>query len=570
MDTGAEIQQTDSIAAIFLERASADLKLPTLWTRTADTPYQSATWEQLLVEVASTAAALQKQGVTHGTRVVQLSDNRRGWITLDLALQFLGAWHVPISTHASPTQIRQILDHCDPAVIVVESTLKDGWIAQGVSDSVTTICHDHDGKSPALSMAQLLAEFPTTPEDALADLEVRLRRINPDDVCSLVYTSGTTGPPKGVMLSHRNMAFDAMAIVHAYEEKPADKRLSFLPFSHLYARTCDVYTWIARGSQLALAHSRETILADCQAFQPSLINGVPYFYQKVVEGLKAKGKLDAPGTLQKAFGGDVRMCASGGAPLAGWVIEAFNRQGLSLLEGYGMTEASPVITVSTEGAHRVGSVGQKLNGIEIRISDQGELETRGLHVMKGYYQDDDATRQVMDGGWLRTGDLGLIDEEGFVWITGRQKEMLVLSTGRKVNPAALELAIGSDPLVAQVIVCGEGRKCLSALVVPDPDQIRQRIKEARLWVFSKRQALQHPVVRGWYRDILDCQLANRADYEQIGPFTILGQGFTPATGEMTAKLSLRREAIVKNYHDTIEQMYNPPEVSRPWWQMWSS
>jgi len=559
METGAEIQQTDSIAAIFLARVQADAKSPALWTRTADSLYEATTWEDLLCEVYATVVALQQRGVTHGTRVVQLSDNRREWITLDLALQFLGAWHVPISTHASRSQIRQIVDHCDPALIVAESKSRDGWIVGECAPSVPTIYHEEQvGTSPG------------TAEVALADLNDRLQQIDPRDVCSLVYTSGTTGPPKGVMLTHGNLAFDAMAVVQAYEEKPADKRLSFLPFSHLYARTCDLYTWMARGSQLALAWSRETILADCQAFQPSLINGVPYFYQKMVEGLKAKGKLETSGALQTALGGEVRMCASGGAPLAGWVIDAFARQGILLLEGYGLTEASPVISVSTEGAHRTGSVGRKLEGVEIRISENGELETRGPHVMKGYYRDEEATRQVLDGDWLRTGDLGHIDEEGFLWITGRQKEILVLSTGRKVNPAALELAISSDPLVAQVVVCGEGQKCLSALIVPDPDQLRRRIRNARLWVFSKRQALRHPTVVGWYREVLDCQLAHRADYERVGPFTILGVGFTPETGEMTPKLSLRRDTIMKNYHRTIEQMYKPREVSSARWRLWST
>ncbi len=570
METGQEIQQTDSIAAIFLQRVRVAGSVPALWTRTESSSYEQTTWEELLLEVANTAAALQQQGIAPGSRVVQLGENRREWITLDLALQFLGAWHVPISTHASHDQIRQILRHCGPSLIVAESYERDGWVAGEVSDAVKILYHDNDGASQASCLSDLAAAEPTTVEAALTGLHQYLASINPDEVCSLVYTSGTTGPPKGVMLTHRNLAFDATAVVHAYQEKPADKRLSFLPFSHLYARTCDVYTWLARGSQLALAYSRETILADCQAIKPTLINGVPYFYQKVVEGLKAKGKLNAPGTLQAALGGEVRMCASGGAPLADWVIDAFDRQGLSLLEGYGMTEASPVISVSTEAAHRAGSVGKKLDGIEVRISDSGELETRGPHVMKGYYQDDQATAQVMDGDWLRTGDLGAIDAEGFLWITGRQKEMLVLSTGRKINPAALELAIGSDPLVAQVVVCGEGRKCLSALVVPNPDQLRKRIKEARLWVFSKRQALQHPTVRLWYRELLERHLTDRADYEQVGPFTILGQGFTPETGEMTPKLSLRRDTIVKNYHDTIEQMYKPQEVSRPWWRLWAS
>lgn len=368
------------------------------------------------------------------------------------------------------------------------------------------------------------------------------------------------------MLTHRNLASNALALVKTYEEKPVDRRLSFLPFSHLYARTCDLYTWIARGSQLVLAASRETILADCQTMQPTLINGVPYFYQKVVEGLQRKGRLTVPGSLKAALGGEIRMCTSGGAPLPQLVIDTFEQQKILLCEGYGLTETSPVITVSTEQDHRPGSVGKPLPKVEIRIAETGEIETRGPHVMAGYYRDDEATHQIMDGNWLRTGDQGLIDPAGFLWITGRQKEVLVLSTGRKVSPAALELAIGSDPLVAQVVVCGERQKCLSALIVPDPDQLRRRIQEAKLWVFSKRQALKHPTVRQWFREVLECRLANRADYEQVGPFTILGQGFTPDSGEMTSKLSLRREQILKNYQGTIEQMYQGNEVSLSWWR----
>ncbi len=563
MDTGQPRDLHDSIAGLFVERVEANLTEVALWTRPpiADTPFEPSTWEQLLQDVWRMVAALQQIGVRPASRVAHYADNSRHWIVIDLALHFLGAWHVPVGLHGSKQLRDAIHDNCQPNYSIFaedENDVSPRWMIRPTEDApVGTL----------LALDDLVANIPAaSTDDMIMELRERWTTLDSASVCTLVYTSGTTGGPKGVMLTHRNLASNAMALVKTYEEKPADRRLSFLPFSHLYARTCDIYTWIARGSQLVLAASRETILADCQAMQPTLINGVPYFYQKVVEGLQRQGKLAAQGALQTAWGGKIRMCTSGGAPLPHFVIEAFEKQKILLCEGYGMTEASPVITVSTEEANRPGSVGKPLPGVEIRTSEAGEIETRGPHVMAGYYHDEQATQQVVEGGWLRTGDQGLIDDDGFLWITGRQKEMLILSTGRKVSPAALELSIASNPLVAQVVVCGEGHKCLSALIVPEPTELRRRIAEAKLWVFSKHHALRHPTVRQWFRDVLDCQLANRADYEQVGPFTILGQGFTPDSGEMTSKLSLRRDAILKNYRDTIQQMYEGQKVSSSWWR----
>lgn len=563
METGQRPDLHDSIAGLFVERVEASLGEVALWTRpsTEDAYFQSTTWEELLREVWHSVIVLEQVGVRPTNRVAHYAENSQNWIVVDLALHLLGAWHVPIGLHGSQELQDAIHNHCQPDFSI--------YVEEHQHNSQRWMIHSGDTsqEAPGLALDDLIAQIPAaSTNDMLANLRQRWQQLDPDSVCSLVYTSGTMGGPKGVMITHRNLASNAMALVKTYEEKPADRRLSFLPFSHLFARTCDVYTWIARGSQLALAASRETILADCQAIQPTLINGVPYFYQKVVEGLQRNGKLQSPGSLKSALGGAIRMCTSGGAPLPQFVIEAFERQRILLCEGYGLTETSPVITVSTEEANRPGSVGKPLPGVEIRTTQAGEIETRGPHVMAGYYQDDEATRQIMDEGWLRTGDLGLIDHDGFLWITGRKKEILVLSTGRNVSPGALEVAISSHPLVAQVVVCGEGRKCLSALMVPDPDELRRRIQESKLWVFSKQQALRHPTVRQWFREALECQLANRADYEQVGPFTILGQGFTPDSGEMTAKLSLRRDAILKNYHDTIEQMYRGKEVSSSWWR----
>lgn len=561
MDSQRQTGHHDSIAGLFLHRVEADGAKDALWYRPSldEAAFDVSTWDDLLRDVWYTVRVLEEYGVKPKSRVSHYGNNSRGWIVIDLALHLLGAWHVPVSLHTSQETLKAIRTNCEPDFEIIPQ--------KGTVFGPTAVVRASPLKS--LSLESLIANVPdSTREDMLADLQQRQAQLESDAICTLVYTSGTTGGPKGVMLTHRNLASNAMALIDTYQEKPADRRLSFLPFSHLYARTADLYTWIARGSQLVLAASRETILADCQATKPSLINGVPYFYQKVIEGLERAGKLNTPGTLREIFGGEIRMCSSGGAPLAKFVIDAFAKQKILLLEGYGLTETSPVITVSTEDAQRSGSVGRALPGIEIRISEQGEIETRGPHVMVGYYRDNDATRQIMNGDWLRTGDLGLIDDDGFLWITGRQKELLVLSTGRKVSPSALEVAISSDPLVAQVVVCGEGQKCLSAIIVPEPGELRRRIKDAKLWIFSKRQALNHPIVRQWFRDAIDCRLANRADYEQVGPFLVLGQGFTPESGEMTSKLSLRRDTILRNYHDEIRQMYMPDEVSKPWWQLW--
>lgn len=570
METGEEVFRHASIASMFLDRVRTDPDKPALCSKAQGaSDFIWVTWADLLRDVYASVVLYERlEAFQPGDRVVQIRDNSRQWITFDLATMFLKWWHVPLSSHLSNDQVVAIARHCKPAMIVANPKAIHQHLLALHDDSVCWTVVDDESDDPLADPAASLDEVvrATSIDEMLSFLQAKVDALNPDDVCSLVYTSGTTGTPKGVMLSHRNLAFDASSVVHAYQEKPADKRLSFLPFSHLYARTCDVYTWIARGSQLVLAKSRDTILADCQATQPTLINGVPYFYQKVAEGLKAKGMLDIDNSLRSALGGEIRMCASGGAPLTTWTIHEYQKQSITILEGYGLTESSPVITVSTENAHRTGSVGKPIHGVEIRVTKDGEVETRGPHVMQGYYDDEAATNEIMDGEWLRTGDLGQIDDDGFLWITGRQKEMLVLSTGRKINPSTLELAISSDPLVAQVVVCGEGEKCLSALIVPQPEQLRARIKEARLWVFSKRQALAHPRVRAWYREVIDRQLADRADFEQIGHFTILGQGFTPETGEMTPKLSLRRNTIAENYRGLIQQMYKPRKVSWFPWQ----
>ncbi len=358
------------------------------------------------------------------------------------------------------------------------------------------------------------------------------------------------------MLTHANLVYNTLATVSAVGATEEDLRLSFLPWSHVFARTCDLYTWLATGARLAIAEGREQILANCAELQPTLLNGVPYFFEKVYRGVAAGGALEIPGTLQKLLGGKMRFCCSGGAALPEHVARWFAQQEVTLVEGYGLTETSPVITVGTPTAHKIGTVGRPLMGVEVRLADDGEILTRGPHVMRGYYQRPEATREVLQDGWFHTGDLGQLQEDGFLQITGRKKEMLVLATGKNVAPVPLEGLLTQDPLILQAMVVGDGRNFLAALIVPAADALRAAIVERKIAVASREEALRHPEVLALYVAAIERQLAGVSAHEQVRQFCLLDRGFTVETGELTPTLKLRREVIQAQFGEAIARMYN--------------
>ncbi len=239
-------------------------------------------------------------------------------------------------------------------------------------------------------------------------------------------------------------------------------RLCWLPLSHIYARTSDYYLWVAAGGELALSESRDTILADLQVFKPHYLNGVPYFFDKVMRGLQEKGLADKPGILAGMLGGRMKLCCAGGAALPDYVAAFFERSGITLVQGYGLTESSPVITTGTLHEHRLGTVGKPIHGVEVKIADDGEILTRGPHVMVGYWNLPEETAKTIEDGWLHTGDLGAL-EDGFLTITGRKKELIVTLAGKNIAPTFLEGLITEDPLVAQVMIIGDSRNFLTAL-----------------------------------------------------------------------------------------------------------
>ncbi|MCC9609693.1 AMP-dependent synthetase/ligase [Blastopirellula sp. JC732] len=533
----------DSIFELFVRRAMISGETPALWTFEQG-EFRSCTWDDLAADVAAVAASFRRLGVSPGDRVAVELPNCHEWIIADLAIAAVGAVSVPLHVSYRTEERLRLLEHCGAKYSL--RSFGEDWEESGSTTEDVSLVDLVDQTE--------LESWDFLTVDAAPLTEFSLPR--PDDLATIVYTSGTTGHPKGVMLSHGNLAFDALALVEAFDDSSEDRRLTFLPFSHLYARTCDLYTWIILGNELVLARSRETILDDCKLMRPTLINGVPYFYQKVADAVRAQGKIEEPGTLQKMLGGRIKMFASGGAALADYAADIFAKQDSPIRNGYGLSESAPVITASSRKIYRPRSVGRALPGVEVRIADDGEVLTRGPHVMQGYYHDEAATAAVIDEqGWLQTGDLGHLDEDNFLFITGRKKELIVTATGKKVAPAQIESVLASDPLIAQAIVIGEGRNFLTALIVPEPDVLREFIRLERLWVFSKRGALRHRKVLATYRERIDRLLADHPKHEQIARFTLMGRGFTPDSGEMTPKLSLRRDLIQRNCAAEIEAMY---------------
>lgn len=397
-------------------------------------------------------------------------------------------------------------------------------------------------------------ESPVSPDDI-----VRFSDQIPTACASLVPTSGTSGQSRTVALSHQNLVSNTIAVAEtiagSLDDDPRDEvRLSFLPFSHLYARVCDLYCWIYRGSKLVLAESRETIFRDCQLAKPTAINGVPYFFQKVID-LADREKT----SIKKLLGGQIRRCYCGGAFLSPAVEQRFWDEGVPLLNGYGLSEASPVVTVSTIKDFKLGTVGKALPGVDVRIADDGEVLVRGPNVMMGYWGshgiDEGATAEVIRDGWLHTGDLGSLDEEGFLTIHGRKKETLVLSTGKNVLPSRIEALLSASPWIEQCAVVGDHQKHLAAVIVPNPQRVRAEVRKQRLWVWSKKSALRHAAIRAIFEQEIAERLARLPSHEQIHKFTLLPRGFSQKRGEMTEKLSLRRSVIEQSLASEIRSLY---------------
>ncbi len=387
------------------------------------------------------------------------------------------------------------------------------------------------------------------------ELRRREAALTRDDLATIIYTSGTTGRPKGVMLTHGNLVSNAEATAGSSGSSPSDVLLSWLPYSHIYARTCDLYVTTLAGATLCLAESVDTLLVNLAEIQPTDFTSVPRFYEKVWSAVEALPLTERSARLRRIFGPNVRRLSSGGAPLPKHVAEGFVEAGLPLLEGYGQTESSPVVSFNRAGLAKVGTVGPAVPGVEIRIADDGEILTRGPHVMKGYWDEPEATRQAIVDGWLHTGDVGHLDDDGFLTITDRKKDLIITSLGKNIAPAELEKLLVADPYIDQAVVYGDRRPFVSALIVPNLPLLEAKAREMGVGLEVDGEMIRSEPIRQFMAERVAQIMQAVSNPERVKAFLLLGRPLTMEAEELTATQKVRRRHVVGRFEREFEALY---------------
>jgi long-chain acyl-CoA synthetase len=530
--------------------------------------YQDLSWDQYRADALACAAALADAGVRPGDRVALLSENRLEWLVADLGMLAAAAITVPLHAPLSARQAHfQLYDAgaCWAFVSTAGQLDKVEQVRGELPGLRGVVVFDRDAvRGDAVGWAAFLQRG----RRALARLRDELARreaaLGPDDLATIMYTSGTTGNPKGVMLTHGNLVSNACAALQAQPPVPDDVILGWLPLSHIYARTVDHYQQLAAGLPLCLAESAETLVRDLGEVRPTHMNAVPRFYEKVLTAVASDDAEKTARCLRRVFGPRIDWLNSGGAPLPPPIAEAYHRAGLVLLQGYGLTESSPVISFNRKENFKLNTVGPPLPGVEVAIAPDGEVLSRGPHIMKGYWNNPGATAEALRDGWLHTGDLGELDADGHLRITGRKKELLVLSNGKKVVPPFIEGLLLADPCIDQAVVCGEGRSYLTALLVPHWDNLRRALaaEGAALDGQAPEALAEHPRVRAFLGQRIGAALRDVSGCEQVRKFVVLRQPLTVAGDELTVSLKLRRQVIVSKYAPQLDAIYREEDRER--------
>jgi long-chain acyl-CoA synthetase len=518
--------------------------------------FMDLSWSDYADQARCCAAALIDAGVQPGDRVGLASENRVEWLLADMGLLAAGAVNVPAHASQSAKQIEEQCAHAEVSFLFAsnaEQYAKVRGLAAVVPGLKGIVCFEP--QPDAASWQGFLARGRRRLHDLRDELARRQRLVSRDDLATIMYTSGTTGNSKGVMLTHGNLLSNAESMAEAVRLGPNTVVLSWLPFSHIYGRLVDHYMCLVSGHVMALAESQETLLDDLQAVQPTCFAAVPRFYEKVLAACASPDPEATKRKLRHVFGPRIERMNSGGAPLPPHVAEAFEAAGLIILQGYGLTESSPVISFNRQGENRIGTVGPPVPGVEVKIAPDGEVLSRGPHIMKGYWKNPAATADAIRDGWLYTGDLGTLDAQQYLTITGRKKDLLVLSNGKKVVPTHVEGLLLADPCIEQVLVHGEGKNFLTALIVPAYDRVRAQLGNPALAAATNETLAAHPSVQAFLAKRIDQALADLAHYEQVRKFLLLPQPFSVAADEMTVSLKLRRGFIFEKYRKQLEAMY---------------
>jgi long-chain acyl-CoA synthetase len=529
--------------------------------------FKDLAWNHYRDDALACAAALVEAGIAPGDRVGLVAENRVEWLIADVGILAAAAVNVPPHAPLTAAQVHYQLADAGCRWLFLSTTAqleKLNSVLAELSDIKGIVVFDAvhpvtpSPRPPVITWAGFLQRGRRLVARRQAELKEREAALQRDDLSTIMYTSGTTGNPKGVMLTHGNLLSNVAASLACEPPQPDDVRLSWLPYSHIYARTMDHYLSLATGTLLCLSESADTLVTDLRDVEPTHLNAVPRFYEKVLTAATDSDHEEMSRRLRRVFGRRLRWLCSGGAPLPPAVAEAYRDAGLLVLQGYGLTESSPVISFNRTTRYKIDSVGPPLPGVEVRIADDGEVLSRGPNIMKGYWNNPPATAEAMHDGWLSTGDLGRLDEDGFLYITGRKKELLVLSNGKKVVPNYIEGLLLADPLIDQAVICGEGRNFLTALIVPHWDNLRAELRRAGGRVDNQpAEALcENSLVHELLQQRIGALLREVSPWEHVKKIAVLPQAFSVAGDELTVSLKLRRNVVVKKYAAALDSLYS--------------
>ncbi|MCH2450872.1 MAG: AMP-dependent synthetase/ligase [Gracilimonas sp.] len=597
-------------------------KKPFYFKPTPDTEYQPIDWDQVTDDVYSIAAYLIEQGIEKGDRVGILSENRYEWAAVDLAIQVVGAINVSLYTTLPAHQCQFILKDSGAKIFFVSTGLqlkKAVEVFEDCDELKEVVAFDvpkleHLMEETYVNMFEdILIEGGKHLESHKDTIKERVKLVQPDDVATLIYTSGTTGKPKGAMLTHNNIVSNVKAATQHIYWDDTDKLLSFLPLCHSFERTAGYYAMISSGVEVYYAESVDTVSKNMPEAKPTIMISVPRLFEKmynlivksVEEGSDTKkkifnwavetGRKYAEGkrglvSLQKKIadklvfdklkertGGHVRLFVSGGAALPPEIDTFFQCAGMNILQGYGLTETSPVMAANKPGQEKVGAVGTVIPGVTVGIqsletgkiiaeisgedyptdlsSEAGEILCKGPNVMKGYWNNDEATKEMIDDdNWLHTGDVGKFDE-GFLKITDRIKHMIVNAGGKNIYPGPIEDLLKTSKWIDQIVVVGEGQNYMAAIIVPDFEVVAKFAKDQGLGFDSNEELIDLDEVKGVFKKELRSFSKELASHEKIRDFRLVPNEFTVETGEITPTLKVKRRVIAEKYGHLIDDIF---------------
>ncbi len=608
-DTDYFASYPPTIADLFLASAER-FDLPNALNYKKDDQWLSISSSEMIRRSENIALGLHSLGLRKGDRAAILSANSPEWTLADAGCQFGGFVDVPIYTTLTGESVCYIINDSEARLFFIQDLATLERIASSITDCSSIerfILFSHESSEDerimtltALEAAgeELRSEQPELAGQLRADIE-------PSDIATLIYTSGTTGEPKGVMLCHSNLITNTVDASEKYDFSRDDVALSVLPLSHVFERT-GMYVYIRAGMRVFYAESIDKVPDNLKEVRPTIFVGVPRIFEKVFERARLKavqsgrvkemifdwaidvakehatltqsgapiplaltakhGIADAIiySKLRDFFGGRLRYCITGGAALPDEIFMIFTGAGISIMQGYGLTETSPVVSSNNPSAVRVGTVGKPIRDVEVRIASDGEIEVKGPNVMLGYYHKPEATKAAFtDDGWFRTGDIGEIDADGFLKITDRKKELFKTSGGKYIAPSPIEQMLRSSRFVNQAVLVGNERKFPAALIVPNFEMLESYAKLKELEIATPEEFCSNPRILDLFARQIDAMTPNLAQFEKVKKFTLLVNEFSVENGELTPTLKVKRRVIDEKYRDVIDQMYKDADKQRP-------